>query len=236
MPGEKDNGEPIQGLSAFVMSKVGGFVKKCVGIVTSSIVLWRLWTVPKEAVKALEYSIDERENATLLDLILIVFFLSILRGYQPLQEAVITGGFGLGLGWFINFLSRRMRNWLEQNVFISGYSTFVVMLLMTAGVQKIFYFDFNNLYASLFDWLNSHNAAYLIVIFQIIVGSVLTLALLLAKASIVDKNAVTMDGFTYAIGVTAAAAAGVIVVSLLADDVVEFVIAIFSWTYSTFNP
>jgi len=180
-------------------------------------ILWRLWTLPRSAAEEIQFPSDQKSKAAALDLMIIAFLVFALRGRTDLATWLIAGGLGGGLAFVVNSFSKHLKSVLEQNVWISGFSTVAVTMFFTLIVQSFLSDNFIDL---------SYWAGYIFgtsgdVTLPILIAIVPTLALWLFKARVIDKHEITRDGLTYATTITVAGAIVVVLSSLVSDQLFQ---------------
>jgi hypothetical protein len=188
--------------------------------------LWILWTVPRTDVEAIVIPDTRKTKATFLALSAIAFLIFALRGMPSFQTWSTAAMLGILLAAAVNNISKPLGVQLNQNVYISGYATTALTMLLTLVIELIFGGDssFLNLVHDVDSWFafSSYLKDAGIVIVPIVMASIITLVLWLLKAKLIDRHRVNINGLIYAVIVTSLGSLVVIVVSMLSDPLLRW--------------
>ena len=177
----------------------------------SVVILWRLWTMPKSAVQAIQFGLDQKKDAAVLGLIIIGFLVFALRGLPDLQTWLLAGGFGGGLAILLNWFSSNLKALLAQNVLISGFGTVAITMAITIIAQSFLtshYLDFSYQLAETF-------GTNVLIVLPVAVSLIPTFILWILKARIFDKASVNKDSLLYAGAITFSGGLIVVVASFV---------------------
>lgn len=175
-------------------------------------IIWRLWTVPKSAIEAISIEPENRKNdAAGLALAIMAFLLFVLLGSSGVQTWGFDFAVGIGLAAMVNYLSNWVKWKLNQNVWISGYWTVVIVMICTIFVEA-----FLSPY-----YINLDLGFPAVVIVPILLAIIPTWVLWLVKARFIDKNKMSIDGIAYAAVISCLGGIATVILSLLSDRLIN---------------
>jgi hypothetical protein len=189
-------------------------------LLDSVVVLWRLWTMPKSSVEAIEFELDQKKNAAVLGLVAIGFLVFALRGLPDLQTWLLAGGFGGSLAFILNWFSSRLKTLLAQNVLISGFATVAITMAITVVVQSFLSNYFLNFSYELAETFGS----YSLIALPVVLAMIPTFIVWVIKARLFDHARIGKDSLLYSGIVTIAGSCVVVVASFVNVEIFQRIV------------